>query len=186
MNIPESTNDSLLELLIQPTEVKDTVTAVTVPVNKDDFEPEPKQEEIKPETPENNEEKPMTKADSIDLAVSVVDLIDAGGELALCKIKQKQVFGGSNKKFNEAKELARKARKKDFEPTEDEQILIDLYEDYRDYEITTPLEPKEKDMISKPLAEVLFKYQQKGSPETKLLMAVGIVYVPKILPLIFK
>lgn len=184
MDIPEfntNTSDGLLELLIQPTEVKDTST-VNIPYNPNDFDSVVEDDPIK-EVPDVD--KPMTEKDSLELAESIVDLVDAGGELALSRIKKKQLFA-NNKIFNEAKELYRKARKKDYEPTEDEQILIDLYEDYRDYEADLPLEPKEKEMISKPLSEVLFKYQQKGSPEGKLLMAVGIVYVPKILPLIFK
>ena len=181
MNIPEHSDDSLLQLLIQPTEDKTIIEANAPQPDLNDFEPE-----IKPEpTPEiETENKPLTRAACKTSANGIVDLIDGTASLMLPSIYKKRLFG-TKQKFNEAKALSRKSRNNIQTVDEVEQALIDKYHDYIDYVDDLPIDGDEKELISKPLADVLFKHQKTASPEMMLVIAVATVYLPKTLPLIF-
>ncbi len=181
MNIPQNDNDGLLELLVQPTEDKTIIEANAPEPNLNDFEPEIKPEKVEP-VPE--EPSTLTLAQCRKSANGMVDLMDGTVSLVLPSVYKKRLFA-TKQKFNEAKMLARKYRNNIQPVDENEQDLIDKYHDYLDYVDDLPIEDDEKELIAKPLADVLFKHQKTMSPEFSLVIAVATVYLPKTLPLIF-
>lgn len=186
MKIPNSPDGDLFDILEESTEVKNTLIDDSPKPDITDFAPVvvESETETKTEAPEP-ENKPLTRSQCNKNAESIVELVDGVGGMILPSVYKKQKFG-TVAKFEEAKSLWRSSRTPNFSPTPDEQILIDKYVDFIDYKDELPLTDPEKETIAKPLGEVLFKHQKEASPEVMLMIAVASVYMPKVIPLIFK
>lgn len=187
MEIPyNSGKNDLFDLLQEETEIKDFATDNSPEPISTDFE------EIEPENKPTSEaaapidNKPLSKSQCVSNAKSIVDLVDGVACMALPVAYKKRIFG-TKARFDLAKELVSKMkRNSNYEPTTEEIKLVDSLTDYTDYINIIELEEDEKALISKPLADVLYKHQKEASPELMLIIALGSVYLPKVLPLIFK
>lgn len=182
--MPDSLTGDLFDILEESTEIKNTLVDNSPKPKITDFTPEVIETDIKPDAPEP-ENKPLTRSQCNKNAESIVELVDGVGGMILPTVYKKQKFG-TLARFEEAKSLYRSSRTPNFTPTTDEQSLIYLYIDFIDYKEELPLSDTEKQTISKPLGEVLFKHQKEASPEVMLMMAIASVYAPKVIPLIFK
>jgi len=180
------TDDSLLNILETPTENKDSRDISPEP-NKNDFEPEVKNEPVFiNENIENNlDENKILSLNECKLnADAIVDLVDGVAVSTFPMLYKKRLLG-SNQNYLEAKELADKLRiDKNATITEDELKIIKKLENYNEYRSLIELQDDEKELIAKPLSQVLYKHQKQASPETMLMIAVGTVYLPKLLPII--
>ncbi len=192
MNIPK--DDDLIKILEQPTEIKNQLENAPEP-NFQHFEPEKEPEpEVKNNDfdflndrlkDDNNESKPLTLSECKLNADAIIDLVDGVACSTFPILYKKRLFGNSTN-YQEAKDLAEKLKiNKNVEITEDELKIIRKLEDYKEYRALLELQDDEKELIAKPLSQVLYKHQKQASPETLLMIAVGTVYLPKILPLIF-
>ena len=70
--------------------------------------------------------------------------------------------------------------------TDAEQIAILNYKEFEDYKQTLPLDADEKATILAPLTEVLKYAKYETTPMNALLMAVGMVALPRALPILAK
>jgi hypothetical protein len=68
--------------------------------------------------------------------------------------------------------------------TPGEQATLGMYQDFEDYKETLPLQADEKKTILAPLKEVLKDAKYETTPTTALLMAVGVVMLPRALPIL--
>jgi hypothetical protein len=78
---------------------------------------------------------------------------------------------------------------KDLELTADQLEASLIAEDIEKYEELAPLSEAEKNSIKKPLAEVLKNVNYQSTPQNALLMACGMIAIPRtipLLPLLFK
>jgi hypothetical protein len=76
------------------------------------------------------------------------------------------------------------ANNKEITLSVDEQHTIGLSQQFEDYKDSLPLLPEEKKTILGPLKEVLKDAKYETTPTTALLMALGVVMLPRALPVI--
>ncbi|MCX6250719.1 MAG: hypothetical protein NTX61_08205 [Bacteroidetes bacterium] len=68
------------------------------------------------------------------------------------------------------------------QPEPKEAELIDRINEFNKYMNALPLDAKEEDILARPLAAVLQKYQHAPGPESALILAAFTVFAPRIFP----
>lgn len=90
------------------------------------------------------------------------------------------------------KELARKYRKskrnkdKEMVLTARDQEVMEIYVEYEDYLEELPMDDDEKKSLREPLIEVLKQMNYQTTPQNALMIASGMVALPRVLPLLIK
>lgn len=154
-----------------------------VEVNQNDFAPEP--EPILQETPA---EPAIKQPFSYYLAEAKVwvDFMDSTSKMYLPNLYRKKYF--TPDEYFEGKKLLERAWDKTKpiieELTPREIYLLEKMKALQEYEADLPFSLEAKEMITQPLAQVLSQNQANISPMTNLIIAIGIVCAPKVLPLL--
>jgi hypothetical protein len=148
-----------------------------------DFAPEPPPP---PATPDGGDALVAVTYPPDKLAPVVIDMADA-----LIQALMPSVYTNTlDKKDAKALKLLGKKVTQQFEAgqgltlTPEELRVLDISKEYEAYKDSLPLEDAEKKTLLAPLKEVLKDAKYETTPGTALIMAAGIVMLPRCLPLL--
>jgi hypothetical protein len=124
--------------------------------------------------------------DTDKLADAIIDLGDtlltAGGPFLYQSLLSKQERTDLKQLAMAVKEAKVKKEKLGVSKAESDALI--LYAELQEYEELLPLSDAEKHSIKVPLREVLKSVSYQGTPQGALMMACGMIAIPRVIPLI--